>query len=80
MNTAELLYEKYQQDLKRLQHRCKHKDLTDWQELYWDPGHSCGNKGKFCKVCHKMVKRKKPKLTTSDTNYNFNVIGNTMLP
>lgn len=60
MDKAELLYKEYEQKLKRLQSRCKHKELTDWIDIYVSPGHSSGMCGRFCKRCNKRVKTRMP--------------------
>ncbi len=68
MNKAELLFKDYGQRLKLLQSRCKHKELTELVNVYWAAGHSSGVQGKFCKVCNKRVKTKKPKFISTTTS------------
>ena len=33
-----------------------------WVDVYWAPGHSCGYRSIFCKVCHKELKTTKGRL------------------
>ena len=62
MKTAKQLQDKYESDLKKLQESCKHPDITDWEEEFYMPAHSSGTYAKFCKICGKILERKKPKV------------------
>ena len=62
MKTAKQLQEKYESDFKKLQESCKHPDITDWVEEYWAASHPTGNDIKYCKVCWKVIERKRPKI------------------
>jgi len=62
MKTAKQLQDKYESDLKKLQESCKHPDITDWEEEWYMPGHSSGNYIKTCRICWKVIERKKPKV------------------
>ena len=55
MNAAEKLYQQYQWDLKQLQDTCPHKQLTDWVEEWWAPGHSTGRRVRACANCNLVL-------------------------
>ena len=58
--TAKELRAKFEADLKQLQDTCKHKEISDWMEYHWAPGH-CSGKVKICKKCEKTIESTVPK-------------------
>ena len=54
-NNAQLLHEKYEQDLKDLQETCPHEQLSDWMSVMWAPGHLCNYDAQVCMECNKHI-------------------------
>lgn len=56
MKTAQQLKEDYENKLKKLQEKCKHKDTT-WLTYMWAIGHSDGE-ALICLNCEKILDRR----------------------
>jgi hypothetical protein len=48
----------YTAKIKQLQSTCPHKRLSEWQPLYWAPGHATRYEVKICRRCGKIVKKR----------------------
>ena len=57
MSTYKELKEEFEQKVKDLRERCDHPELSDWVTHEWAPGHSTGQKIKYCKICEAIVER-----------------------
>lgn len=57
MITAKELRDKFDADLKEMQEKCKHENVSDWMDYMWAPGHF-GLPVKVCRHCDKIVERK----------------------
>lgn len=55
MTSQKELYAKYESDLKELQSKCTHIEISDWLTEYWAPGHSTDRKVKVCMCCGFIV-------------------------
>ena len=54
MKTAKQIREKCEEDIKKLQKICPHKQFT-WGEEQWAPAHSTGRRLKWCNRCEKIL-------------------------
>jgi len=57
MKSAQELKDKYENDLKELQNKCKH-EKTVWCIEEWAPAHRTGWEVLTCKNCWKKIERK----------------------
>lgn len=47
------LAKEFEKLVGELQKKCPHKQWTKWMDYYWAPGHSSGQKTRYCKRCNK---------------------------
>jgi hypothetical protein len=59
MNGYNKLKQEFDDKVKQLQRRCKHKRLSAWREEWWALGHSTGYRVRQCLYCDKVIKRRK---------------------
>jgi hypothetical protein len=59
MNQAQILRQKFEEDLKNLQDNCTHPE-GEWMPHMWAPGHISPNKAYVCKHCEKIVNWEEP--------------------
>jgi len=57
MKTAQELKDEYDENLKKIQSKCEHKDTT-WCIEEWAPAHGTGWDVRSCKNCWKVLNRK----------------------
>jgi hypothetical protein len=55
MNQAQILRQKFEEDLKNLQDNCTHSE-TKWMPYMYAPARYSGKKALVCKECDKIVK------------------------
>ena len=53
--TAKSLRDKLELDLKELQAKCKHREISEWMEQHWAIGHYSGTDVKLCNKCEKII-------------------------
>lgn len=58
MENIEDMRIRHKEEIEALQSKCKHKDLSDWMNEYFAPGHSSGRIVKICNFCGQTVKTK----------------------
>lgn len=61
----EMMRERHEKEIASLQSKCKHKDISDWQEFHWAVGHF-SHYVKVCLFCGKIVKKDIPKFKPMD--------------
>jgi len=59
MKTAKELRRKFDRDMEELQESCEHKELSDWLDYMWAPGHYSLYRVKECKICGKIIYKMK---------------------
>ena len=57
MKTYKQLEEEFAKEVKKLQSKCKHKNLTKWLKRNWiKDSDTSGNAIKICKFCNKLLR------------------------
>jgi hypothetical protein len=54
MENAKEMNERHAKEMKTLQEKCEHKNISDWIRYEYAPGHGCGEV-KVCKFCDKIT-------------------------
>jgi len=54
MSEIEKLFKKHKREIADLQANCPHKEISDWLDHCWAPGHIDG-RVKVCKRCGKTL-------------------------
>ena len=64
MSEAQKIRDKYEKlmsdEISGLQRRCPHKEISDWTDEWWAPGHPTGRRIKYCLRCDKIMEERKP--------------------
>jgi hypothetical protein len=42
-------------EIAELQGTCPHREISDWAEEWWAPGHATGHRIKYCLRCDKIM-------------------------
>jgi hypothetical protein len=56
MESEKQLRKRHERELSNLRKACNHKNISDWMNYYWAPGHILG-KCKTCKFCGKIIEK-----------------------
>jgi ribosomal protein L40E len=55
MKTYKDLFMEFEEKVKALQAQCEHKEIGEWVDLYWAPGHATNTSVRICKQCDLKV-------------------------
>ena len=67
MKTAKELKYKFDRDMEKLQASCSHKEVSDWIDVMWSPGHYTDYRIKECLICGKVLFKMKTCQGCSET-------------
>jgi len=56
MENEQQMRKRHEEELDNLQKKCEHKNISDWTDYYWAPGHILG-KCRTCKFCGKIMEK-----------------------
>ena len=65
MENITQMRKRHEEEIENLQKKCKHKQISDWTDYMWAPGHY-GMPVKYCMFCGKILKQKNFKQTFVD--------------
>ena len=57
MENIDKMRARHKKEIDELQMLCPHKEISDWMEYMWAPGH-VGGQVRICKFCGKTIERK----------------------
>lgn len=52
------MQQRHKKEIKELQERCTHNNISDWMDFMWALGHFTGRQVKICNVCGKEIDRR----------------------
>jgi len=58
METIQEMKRRHQREIRELQTKCPHKEVSDWMRECWAPGHSTAFEVKVCRNCEKVIARR----------------------
>jgi len=61
MENIDQMRKRHEGEIVQLQKNCKHKEISDWLDYAWAPGHF-GGKVRVCENCGEIIEQQSPTL------------------